>query len=787
MAAAFVFIDARVEDFELLLQDLAPDTRVVRLDAQRDGLAQIAEALAGETDLGAIHIVSHGAPGRLVVGGTALDEAGLEAHAQELAAIGQALAASGDLLLWGCDVAAGEAGAAFVDTLAQLTGADVAASTNPTGFAGLGGDWLLEARTGAIEADLAPAPAYPHLLGGEPPQIAVTGALDRAFSGDGLATADFSTNDQARGIALQADGRILVAGEGYNGGAAQEFLVARFNADGTPDTGFGDAGHAFTAFGPSPSTVAGMALQADGGILVAGSGNSTGTQDFQLVRYNDDGSLDTGFGTNGKVSTDLDGFDDVAHGVLLQADGRILVYGESFGDLALMRYNADGSNDGSFGSNGRVFTPPPGGYSAVANAAAQQADGRIVVAGAANLDGFSSDAAVARYSDTGALDPTFGSGGFVTVDFGLFGYDDMAAAVAIQDDGRILLAGKVYDYNSGTWDILLARLNADGTRDNSFGTDGRVTTGFGDFDVGFSQEEARSLLLQPDGGIVVVGEQQGDLVVLRYEADGTLDTGFGNGGVLSADFGLYDFAAGAALRPDGHVVVAGTATTDAGTDFALVDVGPRYINDQRVNEGDAYAFQVPANYFIDPEGDALTYSAQADGGALPGWLAFDAATRTLSIVSPGFTGQVTITLTASDGTGTAADDFLLTVNSAPEVGASIPDQDATEDAPFSFTFSAAAFTDPQNFDALSFTATLADDAPLPAWLALDPDTRTFTGTPLNEDVGTLFVKVTASDGLLSASQAFAITVANTNDAPMLTPAGTPDATYNGGGTLALSV
>jgi Ca2+-binding RTX toxin-like protein len=155
--SAIVFFDSRVQDKEVLLTGLAPGTQVVVLDPGQDGLAQIAQALQGLADLDAIHVVSHGASGRLFLGGATLSSANLGDYSDELSAIGAALADGGDLLLYGCNVAAGAVGRRFIERLAGFTGANVAASTNLTGATALGGDWVLEANIGPIHASGFPS------------------------------------------------------------------------------------------------------------------------------------------------------------------------------------------------------------------------------------------------------------------------------------------------------------------------------------------------------------------------------------------------------------------------------------------------------------------------------------------------------------------------------------------------------------------------------------------------------------------------------------------------------
>lgn len=160
---AIVFVEADVADYQSLLAGLAPDTEVHVLDAGQDGLARIAQVLEGRSGIGSLHIVSHGKEGTVSLGALQLDSAALGHRAGELAAIGAALAPDADILLYGCEVGAGTAGAAFVAALAQATGADVAASTDATGAAALGGDWQLERASGAIGAY---SPFAPGALGG---------------------------------------------------------------------------------------------------------------------------------------------------------------------------------------------------------------------------------------------------------------------------------------------------------------------------------------------------------------------------------------------------------------------------------------------------------------------------------------------------------------------------------------------------------------------------------------------------------------------------------------------
>ena len=200
------------------------------------------------------------------------------------------------------------------------------------------------------------------------------------------------------------------------------------------------------------------------------------------------------------------------------------------------------------------------------------------------------------------------------------------------------------------------------------------------------------------------------------------------------------------------------------------------IADQSATEDAGFSYTVPANTFADVDvGDTLTYSAsQANGSALPAWLTFNAATRTFSgTPANGNAGASSLKLTAIDGANASVfDTFEVTVantNDAPTLANAITDQSATEDAAFSYTVPANTFADVDVGDTLTYSATQGDGSALPTWLSFNAATHTFSGMPMNDDVGTLSVKVKTMDGAgENVSDSFDIVVANTNDAPTLT-------------------
>src|SRR5262245_54609906 len=272
------------------------------------------------------------------------------------------------------------------------------------------------------------------------------GDLDHSFGVGGRMTADFfAGSDSAGAVALQPDGKIVAVGMTTSGGGKDNFAVARTGPNGNLDLGFSNDGLVVTNFAQGDDAASDVAIQDDGKIVVVGwAENPTSDVDFALARYNADGTLDLSFGTNGRVMTDFGGSDDMAHGVAIQADGKIVVIGSIVGQapaLGLARYNADGSLDSTFGASGLVTSSfIPGATLVAGNGIALQADGKIVAVGTVNKF-----IVAARYLPNGDLDSSFAGTGVIVADFSAMKpFVFLGAAgnsVAIQDDGRIVLAG----------------------------------------------------------------------------------------------------------------------------------------------------------------------------------------------------------------------------------------------------------------------------------------------------------------------------------------------------------
>lgn len=377
---------------------------------------------------------------------------------------------------------------------------------------------------------------------------AAPGDLDLSFGGGGkiITTGNYSSHlETIFSMAIQPDGKIVAVGRGSLG-QGNDFAVVRYNPNGSLDTSFGGSGIVVTPVGDNTWDIAlAVAIQPDGKIIAAGTG--------ALVRYNNDGSLDTLFGSGGKVIASF-GIADVA----LQTDGKIVAAGSVSNDFVVARYNANGSLDASFGSGGTVMTVFNEFQGAAA--VAVQADRKILAAG---FTGYCDqknqacfyDSALARYNTNGSLDTSFDGDGIITIDDGIVGG---YSAVVIQPNGRIIAAG------GDGYGFVVVRYDVDGSPDSSFEFDPFYSSG----------GRASSVALQSDGRIIVSGSMvvgpNWDFALVRLNTDGSFDTSFDGDGIVTTDLGNAEWANDVAVQTDGKIVVAGE--TNYGNelrDFAL--------------------------------------------------------------------------------------------------------------------------------------------------------------------------------------------------------------------------
>lgn len=403
---------------------------------------------------------------------------------------------------------------------------------------------------------------------------AAPGDLDPSYG-----TGGWTTGAGGRGTAavMQADGKLLVASspahqETYLGMPiwVSELAVTRLTDDGAFDTDFDGDGTAITAFfsgGPIPfdAQAAAVAVQADGKIVVAGRGGVATPSGFEshivLARYETDGSLDTGFGSGGKVVL-ASASPEWASAVAIQSDDRIVVAGSSSDGSnsgVIARLEASGALDTSFGSGGKT-TIPWSDFRALLI----RAGGEIVAAGTRHH--FSTgalDSLVVQLDGAGALDGAFGSGGEAVLDLAVpaLASDRMSALTALAD-GRVLTGG--YAYGRG---FTIARLATDGSLDASFGTGGIAST--------LGAVGIAALAQTDDGSIIAAGSDYDGLdyntALARFSSDGVLDPAFGSGGVAIEEFvgNADDYALGVFVRPDRKVVIGGIAGSILAARFEL--------------------------------------------------------------------------------------------------------------------------------------------------------------------------------------------------------------------------
>lgn len=365
------------------------------------------------------------------------------------------------------------------------------------------------------------------------------GSLDTSFDGDGKVTTTIGAGGRAYSVIQQMDGKLVVAG--YNGDGFNGYIaLARYNADGSLDASFDGDGILSTAIGlPRDDRAYSVIQQTDGKLVVAGSSYNNGRywgedwdrQEIALVRYNEDGSLDTSFDGDGKLTITVGGEFNAATSVIQQSDGKLVVAGFNTDDrvttdFALVRYNEDGSLDTSFDSDG-VLTTEIGSSDDTAFSMIQQADGKLVVSGFSRhfSNGLNDDFALVRYNTDGSLDTSFGSGGKLTTAIGT--NVDYGQSVIQQSDGKLVVAGSSYSDNL---DLALARYNANGSLDASFGNGGKLITA-----ISSANDYGYSIIQQANGRLVVAGYAAGmptgqEFVVARYESgqpdtdsDGVID------------------------------------------------------------------------------------------------------------------------------------------------------------------------------------------------------------------------------------------------------------------------
>ncbi|MFZ1755205.1 MAG: Ig-like domain-containing protein, partial [Caldilineaceae bacterium] len=405
--------------------------------------------------------------------------------------------------------------------------------------------------------------------------LAADGDLDPTFGSGGKAITSVGPNhDWGNALAVQSDGKIIVGG--YSQQPDIDFVLVRYNVDGLLDTSFGNGGVAVTP-APGADYLQEVLIQSDGRILAVGYSVQGSLYYLALARYHSDGSPDTSYHGGGLWRTVVNGRYGAGYAGVLQSDGRLVVAGYvsnggSGNDFFVARYLPNGNMDTSFGQGGVMISVLTGSHDA-ANALAIQDDGKIIAGGYATLSGSGQDFALVRYHSNGIPDPSFGFNGNGVVVTAFTASTDYINDIAIQDDGKIVAVG-VATINSSDW--AMARYNSNGSPDNTFGSGGQQTHVFYSTD-----DRAFSMALQPDGKLVVAGRAHNpatlsdDFALMRFTSDGLVDTSFGNSGLVMTPMGdapnSFDSIGSIAIQDNGKILAAGFAD-NSGTnrDIALV-------------------------------------------------------------------------------------------------------------------------------------------------------------------------------------------------------------------------
>ncbi len=399
-------------------------------------------------------------------------------------------------------------------------------------------------------------------------------ALDTTFSIDGVETTPIGTStDVAYDVALDGAGRIVLVGTTHVSGGNWDFAVTRYDSNGALDPTFSADGIQATEMysGAGKEMAHAVAIDANDKIVVAGRITPFYT-DFAVLRYNPDGTLDTTFSGDGMLSHGIGSREDSIDDVALDSSGRIVVVGSTFttstnSRFAVARYNADGTFDNTFSGDGRQTLDLGSGYD-FARALAIDSSGRIVVVGSRDNAG-NGELVVVRYNADGTLDTSFSGDGIQTTDIGTG--NDSAAGVVLDASGRIVVGG--YSHDGVSFDYAVARYNPDGTLDTTFSGDGLVTTA-----VSTGSDLGNDVMLDGTGRILVVGYgsngSNSDIAVVRYHANGTIDTAYSGDGISVTPVGSgSDQASGGVLDDSGKLVVAGESHNGTNDDIMVARFG----------------------------------------------------------------------------------------------------------------------------------------------------------------------------------------------------------------------
>ncbi len=388
------------------------------------------------------------------------------------------------------------------------------------------------------------------------------GFLDTTYGNSGF----YIYDSGAYGTCLEIDAnqKMVIGTYGY----FQTFKFYRFNSSNQLDTTFGTGGYTTIDLGGGVAVLHDMKIQPDGKIIAVGYWEDTGSanrKDFIIVRLNADGTLDTTFNGTGKLTIAFGNNEDVANAVAIQNDGKILVVGHTFTgsykDVAVSRINANGTLDTTFGTGGKVTTDLAGNNDS-ATCIAINADGKFAVGSFTYGAGSSSifaDFGIVKYNSNGSLDTSFSSDGKQVVVISSSS-NDKPCAITFQSNGKILVGGEVFPTSSSRNDYGIVRLNTNGTLDTTFSSDGIFTT-----PIGTSDDTPSAMKLLSNGKIILAGTVSSgsyhDIGLIRVNTDGTIDTTFGTNGKTQQGYGNLSTVEDMEVMGDGKIMVCGYAGT----------------------------------------------------------------------------------------------------------------------------------------------------------------------------------------------------------------------------------
>lgn len=403
------------------------------------------------------------------------------------------------------------------------------------------------------------------------------GVLDATFGNKGKVVT--SIGGQSSGVSdevLQGDGKIIVIATAKSG-STNSFALIRYTVNGALDGTFGSGGILLNTSAPFYSQYLSMALQDDEKIIVGGFSDGS---DFMLSRYNNNGTIDSSFGINGVSRVDFNASSENVSEVFIKPGGKIVTIGKvdfpTYSAFGMAQFNQDGSVDSTFGTNGKVVVNVAAGLAKAPSSINMQSDGKVLMSGVVidtlplNLFHDGHVPAIIRINVNGTIDSSFGTNGIVIKRTYLASADAISTDIAVNKDGKILLLTDALEGRQIHFAVL-HRLNADGTPDNSFGSGGNVLI-YEQFNVrlGFRLISCNTVNVQPDNKILISGAHGSNFFFSRFNTNGTIDYTFGRYGFVTTDFsGFADISYTAKIQQDGKIILAGSASDGVKSNVAL--------------------------------------------------------------------------------------------------------------------------------------------------------------------------------------------------------------------------